>query len=124
MNNSAFAISIALGGALELLGQAPVVAPVVGAGDLVTNALTQYGPMGIFALALWFMVRGKDAEVQGLRGEIREMHAKATEMISQMVAAMERNTASNAKVSEELSEVSAKLDDLADRESRTVERAR
>lgn len=124
MNDSAFALSIALGSVLELLGQTVPAVPPAGAADLVTTALTNYGPMGIFALAMWFMLRGKDEEVKGLRGEIHEMHAKATEMIAQMVAAMEKNTASNAQVASELSEVSAKLDDLADRESRTGERSR
>lgn len=102
-------LAAATGMFLETVAQAS--APDSG---LVADALTQYGPLGLFCVALWLMVRGKDAEMRELRGELKEMHAQAVETVAKVTSAVERNTAEQAAVREELSEVSAKLDVLAE----------
>lgn len=103
-----------------LAGSTAMFLQSVGAGGsvddgLVHALLTQYGPLGLFVVALWLMIRGKDAEMRELRGDIKEMHAQAIANVEKVTSAVEKNTAALVAVKEELSEVSSKLDDVAER---------
>lgn len=84
------------------------VLPADGTKMLIELA-TQWGPLGLFALALWHILAGRDKQIEKLQDQLALIREQAREDVRSVVAAIERGTASNERLTTEIRELKAEL---------------
>lgn len=104
MTNALSTATATLG--LFFLGVEPV--PENGAHMLIELA-SQWGPLGLFALALWHILAARDKMIERLQDELKLIRDQARDDVKSVVAAIERGTASNERVVVEMRDLKTEL---------------
>jgi len=110
MTNGLVTATATLG--LFFLGVEPV--PANGAHMLIELA-AQWGPLGLFALALWHILAARDKMIERLQDELKLIRDQARDDVKTLVAAIERGTASNERLATSIRELTEGQQEIVER---------